>query len=190
MPVSDPADPRRCKLSIGQQQCTDEAAPGSEYCLKHRGVDHTNEQNVRLYLLAKADQQARLHQLADHEEIRSLREEIALARMLTEQRWNLIKTDADLMMACGSINTLLLTIERLVKSAHTIEQNLGILLSKSAVLTLGQTICRIIVDELEGIENYEEIVDSITRRILTTIAATKDSGPEIVKTVEARRISD
>ena len=51
---------------------------------------------------------ARLHKFADHEEIRSLREEIALARMLAEPRWNMVKNDNDLIMACGSLNTLLL----------------------------------------------------------------------------------
>ena len=189
MPVAAD-DPSRCKQSVGSQQCLDMAAPGSDYCLKHRGIDRTNERSTRLYLLAKADEQARLLQLADHEEIRSLREEIALARMLVERRWNTIKNDNDLIMACGSLNTLLLTIERLVKSAHTIEQNLGILLSKSAVMVLGQNICRIIVEELDGIDNYEAIVDSITHRILSTIASAKDNSPESAKTVEAKRLTD
>jgi|SRR5579872_2115585 len=191
MPVSDPADPLRCKQSVGQRQCSEVSVPGSEFCRIHsRGFDRTNEQSTRLYLLAKADEQARLLKLADHEEIRSLREEIALARMLVERRWNLIRNDNDLIMACGSLNTLLLTIERLVKSAHSIEQNLGILLSKSAVMALGQNICRIIVEELDGIENYEGIVDSITHRILSTIASAKDNSPEPVKTAEAKRLTD
>jgi hypothetical protein len=190
MPVHDPADPSRCKQSIGDMQCLDRSEPGSEFCRVHRGIDRTNEQSTRLYLLAKADEQARLHKFADHEEIRSLREEIALARMLVEKRWNIVKNDNDLISACGSLNTLLLTIERLVKSAHTIEQNLGILLSKSAVMALGQTICRIIVEELDGIENYEAVVDSITQRILSTIASAKDNSQETVKTVEAKRLTD
>lgn len=190
MLIRDPADPSRCKESVGTHQCTEIAAPGSDCCVMHGGVDTTNADSTRLYMLAQANHQARLHQLSDHEEIRSLREEIALARMLTEKRWNLIKTDADLMMHCGSINTLLLTIERLVKSAHSIEQNLGILLSKSAVLALGQTICKIIVEELDGIENYEAIVDAITQRIITTIATAKDKPAETIKTVEAKRLTD
>lgn len=190
MPEYDPADPNRCKQSVGDNQCLDMAAPGSEFCLKHRGIDHTNENSTRLYLLAKAEDRVRLHRLAEHDEIRSLREEIALARMLAERRWNMMKTDNDAIIHCASINTLLLTIERLVKSAHSIEQNLGILLSKSAVLNLGQAICRIIVDELEGIEDYEEIVDKITQRILTTIVAAKDNQPETIRTVEAKRLGD
>jgi hypothetical protein len=190
MPEVTADDPTRCKQSVGQQQCPNGAEPGSDFCRAHRGNDLTNMKATRLYLLAKADDQARLLQFSDHEEIRSLREEIAIARMLVEKRWNLIKTDSDLIMSCGSVNTLLLTIERLVKSAHTIEQNLGVLLGKSAVLSLGQLICHIIIEELEGIENYEAIVDSITRRILTTIAGAKDNSPETMRVIEAKRLTD
>jgi len=55
-----------------------------------------------------------LAQFAEHEEVKSLRDEIALARMLIERRFNLIKDDADLISACGSLNTLLLTVGRLM----------------------------------------------------------------------------
>ncbi len=188
--VTDPADPRRCKSSEGPSQCDRFAEPGSECCAKHGGVDQTNLISTRLYLLAKADSQKRLLQLADHEEIRSLREEIAIIRMLIEGRMNLIKGDNDLLIHSGAINSLVLTVERLVKSAHTIEQNLGILLSKSAVIALGQTLCKIIVEELDGIENYEEIVDSIMTRISTSIAAAKDNSGETVKTTTAKRLTD
>lgn len=188
--VTDPADPRRCKMSAGPSQCENVALQGSDCCAKHGGVDRTNAQSTRLYLLAKADSQKRLLQLADHEEIRSLREEIAIIRMLIEGRMNLIKSDNDLLIQSGAINSLVLTVERLVKSAHTIEQNLGILLSKSAVIALGQTICKIIVEELDGIERYEEIVDSIMTRITTSIASAKDSPVEQVPVTNAKRLCD
>jgi hypothetical protein len=60
--------------------------------------------------------------------------------MLIERRFNLIQSDADLIAACGALNTLLLTVERLVKSAHPIEKSLGTLLARSAVLRLAQQI--------------------------------------------------
>jgi len=69
--------------------------------------------------------------------------------MLIERRFNLIKDDADQMNACAPLNTLILTVERLVKSAHAIEKGLGTLLARSAVLRVGQQICQIIVDRLE-----------------------------------------
>jgi hypothetical protein len=181
VPVTDLADPHRCKGAIPSGQCLNRAAEGSEYCLAHNGVDRAPARNLRQYLLDKAHDQARLAQFAEHEEIKSLRDEIALARMLVERRWNMVQTDTDLLAACGTLNTLLLTIERLVKSCHQIEQSLGALLARQSVIKLGQQVCQIIIDRLEGIPNYEEIVDGIIQDIIATIKKTDAETQEAAK---------
>jgi len=167
--VTDLADPRRCKAGTRAGQCTCVSAEGSDFCVLHSGKDQTPARNLRQYLLAKANDQTRLAQFAEHEDVKSLRDEIALARMLIERRFNLIQNDADLLSACGSLNQLFLTVERLVKSAHAIEQSLGALLARHAVLRLGQQICQIIVDRLEGVPGYEQLVDAIILDIIATI---------------------
>ncbi|REJ86529.1 MAG: hypothetical protein DWQ35_23145 [Planctomycetota bacterium] len=169
--VKDPADPRRCQGAAPDGQCMNEAESGSDFCRAHGGHSTAEAQEKRLYLLTKAKHRERLAQLSEHEEIKSLRDEIAIARMLIEERFNAIKNDSDLLAAFGPINTSLLTVERLVKSAHQIEQNLGNLLAKTSVLALGQSISRILIDELEDLPDYEEIVDRINERIITTIAS-------------------
>ena len=186
--VSDPADPSRCKMSVGREQCDRVAATGSDFCVKHGGIDRSNEQSTRMYLLAEADQ-GRVNQLADHEAIRSLREEIAIARRLLERRWNLMKSDQDLLMGCGAINSLLMTIGKLVKEAHTIEQNLDVLLSKATVFILAQSVARIISEELRGIEGYEDICDRINLRIVETIAAAKNNRVQHGEELDSRRNS-
>lgn len=169
--VKDPADPRRCKGAAQDGQCMNEAEHGSDYCRAHSGVSTAEEEGRRIYHLAQARYRTRLAQLSEHEEVKSLREEIALNRMLIEQRFNLIKNETDLLAACGQLNQMLLTVERLVKSAHQIEQNLGVLLSKPTVLRLGQQLCEIIVEELVGADRYEERVDRICERLIQAIAA-------------------
>jgi hypothetical protein len=178
--VTDPDDPNRCQGAAPDGQCMNEQEPGTPYCKVHGGRPETAAtEEKKLYLLTEARYRTRLAQFAEHEQVKSLREEIALARMLIERRFDLIRNDNDLLNACGPINTMLLTVERLVKSAHTIEQNLGSLLSKPTVLKLGQEMVAIIIDELEGIDDYEAIVDRITARLVDTIA--KASNPEPVK---------
>jgi len=98
--------------------------------------------------------------------------------MLIERRFNLIQNDADLIGACAPLNTLLLTVERLVKSAHAIEKSLGTLLARTAVLRVGQQVCQIIVDRLEGIPNYEQIVDAIITDIVGTISKADNSDDD------------
>lgn len=168
--VKDPADPHRCKGAAPDGQCMNEAEHGSEYCKAHGGVDTQNDEDIRSYLLSQADYRRRLAQLQQHQEpIRELKDAIALTHMLIEKRFNLVKTDADVMAACGPLNQLLLTMERLVKSALQLEQNLGSLLTKTSVLNLGQVMVTIIVDELSELPNYESIVDRITNRLFKSI---------------------
>ena len=169
--VKDPADPKRCTGAVAEGQCWSVAEPGCDRCRVHGGRDKEAVEDKRLYLLTKAQHRMRLAQLSEHEQIKSLRDEIALARMLIEERFNKVKNDSDLISAFGPINTALLTVERLVKSAHSIEQNLGALLSKPTVLALGQSISQVIVEELEGVDDYEAIVDRINHRIVEAIVA-------------------
>ena len=62
-----------------------------------------------------------------------------------------------------------LTVERLVKSAHAIEQSSGNLLARQSVLRPGRLICQIIVDRLGGIPNYEQMADCLITDIVATI---------------------
>lgn len=178
--VSDPADPRRCKRSFPHEQCWNRAEHGSEFCAAHGGRSTAEAENRRMYFLAEAQNRSRLAHFAEHDDIKSLREEIALTRMLIERRWNLIKngSDSDLLQHSAPINNLLLTVERLVKSCHAIEQDLGNLLARDAVLRLGQLMCQIVIEELDGIEGYEEIIDRITERLVTTISGARNEQPQ------------
>jgi len=178
--VRRPDDPDRCQASMGTKQCEYLALPGSSRC-----EDHTRELSPltaekRQYLLDKAAEKRRLFELSTHEQINSLREEIAIARRLVERRFNMIDTDADLLAACGPLNTLLLTIERLVKTSHSIEKSLGVMLSRETVLSLAQSMVVVIMDELQHVPDYETIVDRVIDKLMCTV-----SGVDDPNTVEA-----
>lgn len=168
--VKDPADPHRCKKSTNLGQCMNRVVAGSDYCEAHGGNHNFEENNLKGYWLAKAQDRTRLASLSDDlEPVKELRDLIALQHMLIERRWNLIKTEGDLLQACGPLNQMLQRMEGLVTSCHKIEQNLGQLLAKHAIFALAKRMVEIIVEELEGIEHYEEIVDTITTRLIDII---------------------
>jgi hypothetical protein len=169
--VTDPADPERCKGSCGHEQCWNRAAAGSEFCAAHNGRDKSELTNTRGYLLGCAQDQAKLARFAESENIKSLRDEIALARMMIERHWNAIKTDNDFVSRAPSINSLLLTIERLIKSSHSIEQSLQTLLGRPAVIAFAQLLVQAVMDELESVPNYEPIADRILKRVMATVSA-------------------
>ncbi len=168
--VNELDDPNRCKASAGDTQCLNKAAVGSDYCAAHNGIDQSEAMNKRAYLLAEAHDRAKLARFAESESIKSLRDEIALARLMVERHWNMIKNDNDFVNRAPSINSLLLTIERLIKSSHSIEQSLKSLLGREHVIAFAQLLVKAVMDELDTVPGYEKIMDRVIAKIMSTLS--------------------
>ena len=151
-------------------QCAREACEGKSLCPMHVSGD-PDEFGKRLYRLQNHDRRVRHATLSDHDELRSIREEVALARMVLEERLNSIKTDADLIAATGPVNTLLLTVEKLTSSCLKLDQTVGNLLAKPALLKMASDIVSIILEELASLPGHELIVDKISKRIIETMSS-------------------
>lgn len=174
MSRTDANDPLRCQATTQKGQCPHQAIDGHEFCAFHlRNRDIENQMSLRAYQLTNIDIAEAAGRHSQVEELKSLREEIALCRTLVERRLNMVKSDADMLAAVGQVNSLFLTLEKLISSCHRLETSFGNLLSKAALLDLAKGIVEIVMDELEGINNYETIVDNISERMLTQIASYK-----------------
>jgi hypothetical protein len=139
--------------------------------------DLVAEQDTKLYQIHKAEYRERLAKLDEHEEAKSLRKEISLIRLLIEERFNLIQNDSDLLAACGTLNSLVLTAERLVQSAHKLEASLGTVLDKSTLYEVGDNIVTLLVKELKDVPGYEDIVTRIGEQMILIIS--KASGKAV-----------
>lgn len=165
--VNEPDDERRCQATISGKQCGRVATESTDRCERHRGNSDFNRQ---MYIINNQQDRDRFTRLNSHSELSSLRNEIAIARSLLEERINSLgTTPAQLAMNIGPLNQLLLTIERLVKSAHTLEFNLGETVGRGALLSLAKTTSDVLLDELQGIDGYEEIVDRVGTRMFDAI---------------------
>ena len=172
--VETPSDPQRCKgITRHGTQCMQKALYGSDFCAYHHGNRHVkNNEDKRGFLLAKVRDRTRLLDISESlEPIKELRDSIALLHMLIEKRFDLIKENDELSLitACGPLNTMLQNMDRLVSSCHRIEQNLGELLTKQAIMALAKQMVDIIIDELEGVDGYEEIIDGITCKLVGAV---------------------
>jgi hypothetical protein len=171
-------DPDRCQGVTERGQCTQLATEGSQFCTRHSRKPGAKVESDRLrhYLLSNPMLQAKMDRQFGVEEVRSLREEIHLARVMIETRLDLIEPDdkGEMLAAFSSINTYLQTIEKLTSSCHKMEISLGSLLTKSSVFALGQDMVGILADELQGIDNYEEVIDRISERLVVAIANTQN----------------
>ena len=157
-------DPRRCQGATRSGQCWNVASEGSNLCPMCSGRDMV-EENRRGYILTNPRLQERLTQLSAPEEIKSLQQEVAMAKMLIEERYNLVKTDQDAISAHGAINSMLLTVEKLISRSHILEQNLGQLFHKSTVIQMIQDFIKIVDDEIRPLEGGIKAVDRIVQRL-------------------------
>lgn len=179
MPSTDliPADdPNRCSGITPAGQCTARSLPGTDKCKAHGGERASKQHQRRNYLIEEARASHRIAELSAHDAIYSLREEIAITRLLVEKQ---LKTlDADSTLAAPALISLFTILEKLVKTSSAVEVKLGNMLSKDTLVRVAQTIIEIINDELRDLDNYEERVDKITQRIVTEVSASKDTDPE------------
>jgi len=149
-------------------QCPLDAVEELEYCPLHCKDPEAPERAQ--YNLATYKYRNRYNAHLDSDVLRSLRDEVALARMALEARLNLITNDAEFIAACGQLNTLFLTIEKLVGTCHRLETSLGSLLSKPTLLRIVQQIVDILFEELVSVPDHESIIDRISDKIIMAVS--------------------
>ena len=129
--------------------------------------DQAPARRLKQYLLTKAQDRERLAQLAENDGLKTLREEVVSPWGMLERRLSLAnRSDAEFLAAYSEVEKSLKPLADLKKSNFFLEQKSGAMLSRDRRSRLVRQIIEIIVDELEGIADYERIVDSIIERIL------------------------
>lgn len=168
--VTDLADPRRCKGASVDGQCQNIAEEGSDYCRVHGGESQAPARRLKQYLLTKAQDRERLAQLAENDALKTLREEVVVALAQLERRLSLAnRSDAEFLAAYPEVEKSLKTLAELKKSNFSLEQKSGATLSREQAFGFVRRMIEIIVDELEGVPDYERIVESITMRALAMV---------------------
>jgi hypothetical protein len=128
--------------------------------------------------LTKAQDRERLAQFAENDALKTLREEVVVALGQLERRLSLAnRSDAEFLAAYPEVERSLKLLAELKKSNFSLEQKSGATLSREQGFALVREILGILVDELEGIAGYEQIVERITMRILATVQRT--GNPEV-----------
>ncbi|HZZ27970.1 MAG TPA: hypothetical protein VFE46_08185 [Pirellulales bacterium] len=133
---------------------------------------------VTNYKLNEAKFNARVAEFRQSDNLATLRDELALAKSLIEDRLN----SANDRAAClPLVRDLLNTVGALVKANHTQELAAGELLTKDAVRILIKEVVSIVTDELRDIPGWEEIMDRICARLCKTVETANNKTPETSK---------
>lgn len=163
-----PDDPNRCQHVIPQVgQCPNKkAGEGATNCAAHGGASQLNSAerlSLRNYRLTKYH--ARIQELGESSEVKSLRDEIGILRMLVEERLNRVNDSMDLLMQSQPISDLVIKIEKIVTSCHKMEERTSQCLDRQAILQFASEVINIIDSKLADKEVVESIADDILAAI-------------------------
>lgn len=161
--VPYPEHPDRCAGIAAGEQCPMFAVKGGTQCMLHGGNKQLASQeakSLRNYQLTKFRAQLERHATSDN--IKGLRDEIGILRMMLETRLNKCNDEMDLLLHSGPISDMVLKIDRLVNSCHKLEGSMGQLLDKTAILQFANVVIDIISDEITD----ETVVNKIADRII------------------------
>ena len=165
----EPDSPERCQAVYGAGQCRYKRSPGSEFCPMHGGNKGQAAQTAlvkRQYQLAKW--QADVDAFADEDQVKSLRGEIGITRLVLQSMLDKCRDTSDIVIYSSKIGDTVARIERLVTSCHRLESNMGLLLDKPRIIVLAQLIVDIIGQHIEDDDTIALIANGIVDAIVNT----------------------
>ncbi len=166
--------PIRCQGKFAFGQCPYEKTPGSEYCQMHGGqiaVNKAAKADLRMYRIAKW--QSRINEVADHEGVKSLREEIGILRVIMEETMGMCNDSSTLLLYSSKISDTAMKLEKLISSCHRLEASTGVLLDKQAALQIASTIVEIIGRYVTDEDAVNAVAEEVIAVILNTKSETK-----------------
>jgi len=176
----DEDDPTRCQAVIKTKgQCRNKAVEGGRYCMSHGGnsmVQAQSKENIRRYRIAKW--QSRMNEFADDPGVKSLRDEIAVLRLMLEERLNMCHDSHELVLQSHLISDLVIKIEKLVSSCHRLEGSMGQLLDKQAILQFASSVVEVISKYIEDEQLLNLVADEIISLVGNSDARTSDAAEE------------
>lgn len=163
----------RCQSRGAFGQCPLQALPGTSYCSGHsdKRNNDIDKEAVRNYNLTKW--RHRISQYADNEQIKSIREEIGIMRMMLEETLNRCQDNIDLLIYSSRISDLAMKIKDLVVACHKMESSLGILIDKSVVVSFATQIVEIVSKHLPD-QDALEIVGTEVLQLVTSLRSEED----------------
>lgn len=174
----NPDDPKRCQGTVRGQQCPWLSIENTPYCKMHQGASKAAaapDRVLRNYRLAKW--QVRVNEFADNPQVKSLREEIGILRMILEEILGRCEDANDLLIYSNKISDYVQKIEKIISSCHRLEQSAGFILDKTAVLQIANTIIEIISSRIDDPTLLDQISEEIIQMIMSTQTIKEKTNP-------------
>ena len=155
--------PMRCQAVHTFGQCLNLATVEGGYCPAHggnRAVQSEKKEKQRLYNLTKYRQ--RLNELdAPNQEVKNLREEIGISRIVLEEIVNNCRGPVDMLSNAPKISDLASKIGKLVTQCHNIDKSLGQYMDKNDIVQIAQEFVQVISGVVTEPEDLNQIIEGI-----------------------------
>lgn len=173
-------DPRRCLAVSGNRQCNNLAEEGFDYCNYHNSGQRLKlkKDQERQYLLTNWRKE--VDHFANHAQVKNLREEIGILRLLMQTVLNRCKDEDDLMIYTPRIMELTQRVERVVDTCHKMEEKTQFLVDKNQIVHLAEQILLIISEFVLDSNVLSLIADRIRNAIESKATVTVQPDGEIV----------
>jgi hypothetical protein len=173
--ITSDDDPRRCQRSTAYGQCRHVRVEGSEFCQMHvaGNASALRAEMARQYNVTRW--KAKLDHFAGHSEVKSLREEIGVLRLLMETALNKCESDMDLLLYSNHISGMAMKIKEAVMAAQKLESAMGMLLDRAATMQLTGEIVEIIGRYVSD----EELIRNIITDINASLVRIESAGSAI-----------
>jgi hypothetical protein len=175
-------DPTRCHaVNVGPSgdQCHLKAVPNGTFCPLHGGIIQENVAKKHALANYRLQQYSeRVGELANNSEIKSLREEIGITRMVLETVLNKCEDANKLLVYSDKITTLVGQISRLIEVSQKLEERNNNLLDRGVVIVIADSIVTLIGQYIDNPDVLMELGTKICESI-TTAASPKDSARAI-----------
>ncbi len=154
-------DPLKCSDDF----CSWRAVPGTDKCKMHGGINVLHKQNataIRNYRLGQWNQ--RVNEFADSPAVKSLRDEIGIARMTLEVIILKCQSPNQIFLHSNKIADMLSRIEKLITSCNRLEDKLGYTIDKASIIMITTQIVKVI-----SLHVNKPTLDQITQEIADVI---------------------
>lgn len=173
-------DPARCQSVDRTGQCRYKAVDGTSYCPRHIGGGQSSqtkslaETALKNYRLGKWKD--RVGEMVSSPDIKSLREEVGITRVMLEEILNKCTDTNELLLYSDKIQTTVGVIEKLVLSCQKLEEKNNVLIDRNAIINLADSIVGIIGEHIDDPDILKVIGERIVASIITVASTETSSG--------------
>lgn len=136
---------------------------GSRYCGRHganKEIEAARKASANQYRVQVWQQ--RMTEFTENDQVKSLRAEIGILRLLIETILNRCSNSEELLLYSNKISDLTMKLEKIVTACDKLDRSMGLMLDKGTALKLASDIVTLISEHV----NDPEVVDAISNGII------------------------